>query len=446
MEDLNKICSSLAKLASEIIRSEFSISKEMTKEIAQQTKNFGIFLKENPDASDHEDIIQIFELYSEMATDKSSNIYKYSRSFVEFSLKQLPTRNLSRLWEKTENIELCSYIILHTCLDPELFYQKLFYFTEKCDIGVSKLRSFLSILSSSPHTLTIPTSLILPFTYSLCDSYPPRSSLSRLVLSTFSELNPQIIFSIVGGWLISPKTPALATTIRNLLSHSCPQTLLLISSLCFEFPVIFCILPVSLSSYSQLSLITLHRFQTFYPSELTTFLFLCPPCVRELARRKRIPFPYRNKLPSSYVISENSVIQNSEHNSKQNDTTSNLNERAEQIPNKVEVDDRTINALKLYDLSFYPSIENAEVEMPHPPLTMDEMTALFTVGSCITDYKEKFQHLIPSFTRNVLLKHLKNPIDRNTHYQEMNVDIEKIKYIANAIQENKISDIRAILQ
>ena len=173
------------------------------------------------------------------------------------------------------------------------------------------------------------------------------------------------------------------------------NTLNLIATLTFDFPILLSIIPPNVNGFKTLVLMTIHRIKTFYPDELSHFLELCDIRVREITQK------------------ENTKIS---------------------------------PELRIYDATFLNNISKEQIkELFHPKENIDFYTAafLFARYTSIPNASQSIDYEAATKIREMILN---SPETTAAYVPNSKLDISDIASIREMIEQNQISHLLKLIQ
>lgn len=289
---LNKISEQFGKHVESKGKSVSAIQK-MTKQAQKLIKH----LQSMPEAAHSRPVIETLELLSSICPIEDPDMYKPCALIIQLIFRSLPNSELHEIWTITQDMNLCCHITESTTLKAYLYIEKICTFIENPSIEDPPwFRRFVKILKCKLDG-EVDYQNVLPFALYMNDISPLRSTLAFLVLNSFSQINSRVAITIVSSWLTCDhKNPIIANNCRNILKKAPTDTLNMLSTLSFDVPIIFTILPPEIEGYQTLCMITIHRLKSFIPDKLSEFLCLCDTKAREIIHRETST--KNNKTPS----------------------------------------------------------------------------------------------------------------------------------------------------
>lgn len=257
--------------------------QKMTKQ-AQKLKDH---LQSMPETAHSREVIEVLELLSSICPIEDPNTYKHCGLIIQLIFRALPNSELLEIWTITQDMNLCSHISESTTVKTYLYFEKLCAFIENPNIeDPTWFRRFVKILKCQLDG-EVDYLNVLPFTLYMNDISPLRSTLAFLILNSFSQINARVAITIVASWIICDhKNPIIANHCRNILKKAPSNTLNMLSTLAFDLPIIFAILPPEVDGYHTVCMLTIHRLNSFTPESLSDFLCLCDIKAREIIHRE----------------------------------------------------------------------------------------------------------------------------------------------------------------
>ncbi|EAY15671.1 hypothetical protein TVAG_405850 [Trichomonas vaginalis G3] len=283
MDKIRGYISSLSELFQQLILER----KNPPDDLLLNTKTKGQYLaasfKYAPELATNEQVLEILGLYAAPSIGEHSLIFPTTSKLVELCLKNLSSTTLIDMWNKTNDIGLCSFIINSTEIPPDLLFGKIISWIDEPSNDTTFYAHFVNIIKT-PTACVVPNSAVLQIIPFLVDASPIRSSLATLVLNSFSAINKESADLITSSWLQTEhRSIHAAMNCRTILSKAPSASLNYAATLCLEFPVLFCILPPSVKGYKFLAKLTLHRVQSLYKESYRQFLEMCERSVRKIS-------------------------------------------------------------------------------------------------------------------------------------------------------------------
>jgi len=309
MDKVRVFLTKLSELFTSMIR-DASFSDEISAQVTKNSQYLAASFKYAPEIFDESDFIELLCLYCSPCENDSKELFFICKGMIDICLKEMTPQVLQSIWVKTSDIGLCDAISKRVSLEAQQLFMKLSFWIENPEMESSFFRHFLSIVRSAD-VENVKTDYALPFAAVLADNSIVRSSLARIVLSRFSNINEKVSNLIAAAWLLSePKTPHSAYNCRTILEKSKKASLNLYSTICLEHPYLFCILPQQTAGYSLLSRILIHQISVLNTSELGHFLSLCPTLVRHMYPEESKSSPTAFQL---YDCSQNTSLSVQSH-------------------------------------------------------------------------------------------------------------------------------------
>lgn len=282
MDKIRGYVSSLSELFQQLILQR----KNPSEDLLLNTKTKGQYLaasfKYAPELSTNEQVLEILGLYAAPSIGEHPLIYPTTSKIVELCLKNLPSNFLCDMWNATDDIGLCSFIVKCTEIPPDLFFGKIIQWIDEPSNDTTFYAHFINIIRT-PTGSEVPNSAIIQIVPFLIDPTPIRSALATITINSFSKINSEIADLIFSSWLQAEKRSMhTAMNCRTILMKAPKSSLNYAATLCLEFPVLFCILPPTVQGYKMLAKITLHRVEVLYKDNLQVFLEMCDRSVRKM--------------------------------------------------------------------------------------------------------------------------------------------------------------------
>lgn len=395
METIHSYCNTLSELFQQVISNSNSPKQDLINSIFKIGDEVSALFKKSPEYSRDEYVIEILEIYSGVCRNEFPKIYDICSNFINICLNSLPKSELKRMWETSNDICLCLYISDITSLDNDVFCKKISYFIENPQIEKYWFKKFIEMIRK-PSVDEFKIDDIIPFNVYIVDESPLRSTLGYLFLNSFEKINSISALTIASSWLcLKHKTPHAANHCRLILKKAPSNTLNLIATLTFDFPILLSIIPPNVNGFKTLVLMTIHRIKTFYPDELSHFLELCDIRVREITQK------------------ENTKIS---------------------------------PELRIYDATFLNNISKEQIkELFHPKENIDFYTAafLFARYTSIPNASQSIDYEAATKIREMILN---SPETTAAYVPNSKLDISDIASIREMIEQNQISHLLKLIQ